>query len=43
VIVKGGVILLTGQQPPVVFKVAMPLFAVGLLELHVRLADAEAA
>ena len=36
-IVKGGAILLTGQQPPVVFEAAMPLFAVGLLGLHARL------
>lgn len=36
-VVKGGSILLTGQQPPVVFVAAMPLFAVGLLGLHARL------
>jgi hypothetical protein len=36
-VVKGGAILLTGQQPPVVFETAMPLFAVGLLGLHARL------
>jgi hypothetical protein len=36
-VVKGGGILLTGQQPPVVFETAMPLFAVGLLGLHARL------
>jgi hypothetical protein len=36
-VVKGGSILLTGQQPPVVFEAAMPLFAVGLLGLHARL------
>jgi hypothetical protein len=36
-VVKGGGILLTGQQPPVVFEAAMPLFAVGLLGLHARL------
>ena len=36
-VVKGGAILLTGQQPPVVFESAMPLFAVGLLGLHARL------
>jgi hypothetical protein len=29
-VVKGGSILLTGQQPSVVFEAAMPLFAVGL-------------
>ena len=36
-IVKGGSILVTGQQPPVVFEAALPLFAVGLLGLHARL------
>lgn len=36
-VIKGGTILLTGQQPPVVFKAALPLFAVGLLGLHARL------
>ncbi len=36
-VVKGGAILLTSQQPPVVFESAMPLFAVGLLGLHARL------
>jgi hypothetical protein len=36
-VVKGGSILLTGQQPPVVFEAAMPLFAVGLLGLYARL------
>ena len=36
-VVKGGSILLTGQQPPVVFEAAMPLFALGLLGLHARL------
>jgi hypothetical protein len=36
-VVKGGAILLTGQQPPVVFEAAMPLFAVGLLGLYARL------
>lgn len=35
-VVKGGAILLTGHQPPVVFEAAMPLFAVGLLGLHAR-------
>ena len=35
--VKGGAILLTGQQPPVVFEAALPLFALGLLGLHARL------
>jgi hypothetical protein len=37
-VVKGGAILLTGQQPPVVFEAAIPLFAVGLLGLHGRFA-----
>jgi hypothetical protein len=36
-VVKGGSILLTGQQPPAVFEAAIPLFAVGLLGLHARL------
>ena len=36
-VVKGGAILLTGQQPPIIFEAAMPLFAVGLLGLHARL------
>ena len=36
-VVKGGAILLTGHQPPVVFEAAMPLFALGLLGLHARL------
>ena len=35
-VVKGGSILLTGQQPPVVFEAALPLF-LGLLGLHARL------
>ena len=36
-VVKGGAILLTGQQPPVVFEAALPLFALGLLGLYARL------
>lgn len=36
-VVKGGSILLTGQQPPVIFEAALPLFALGLLGLHARL------
>ena len=36
-VVKGGAILLTGQQPPVVFEAALPLFALGLLGLHARI------
>jgi hypothetical protein len=34
---KGGAIILTGEQPPVVFEAALPLFAVGLVGLHARL------
>jgi hypothetical protein len=34
---KGGAIMLTGEQPPVLFSAAMPLFAVGLVGLHARL------
>lgn len=36
-VVKGGGILLTDEQLPVVFAAAMPLFAVGLLGLNARL------
>ena len=36
-IVEGGSLLITGQQPLVVFEAALPLFAVGLLGLHARL------
>ena len=36
-VVKGGSILLTGQQPPVIFEAALPLFALGLMGLHARL------
>ncbi len=36
-IVKGGGILLTGEQLPLVFEAALPLFAVGLLGLNARL------
>ena len=36
-LVKGRSILITGQQPPVVFEAALPLFALGLLGLHARL------
>lgn len=36
-VVKGGSILLTGRQPPLVFEAALPLFALGLLGLHARL------
>ena len=36
-VVKGGSILITGQQPPVVFEAALPLFALGLLGLRARL------
>ena len=34
---KGGAIMLTGEQPPVVFSAAQPLFAAGLVGLHARL------
>ncbi len=34
---KGGAIMLTGEQPPVVFSAALPLFAAGLVGLHARL------
>ncbi len=34
---KGGAILLTGGQPPVLFEAAVPLFAIGLVGLHARL------
>jgi hypothetical protein len=34
---KGGSIILTGEQPPVVFEAALPLFAAGLVGLHARL------
>ncbi len=33
---KGGAIMLTGEQPPVVFEAALPLFAAGLVGLHAR-------
>jgi hypothetical protein len=36
-VVKGGAIMLTGEQPPVLFEAALPLFAVGLVGLHARL------
>jgi hypothetical protein len=36
-VVKGGAIILTGEQPPVLFEAALPLFAVGLVGLHARL------
>ena len=36
-VVKGGAIKLTGEQPPMVFEAALPLFAVGLVGLHARL------
>ena len=37
---KGGAIILTGEQPPVVFEAALPLFAAGLVGLHARLGGA---
>jgi len=36
-IIKGASILLTGDQPPVVFEAAMPLFAIGVVGLGARL------
>jgi hypothetical protein len=36
-IIKGVSILLTGDQPPVVFEAAMPLLAVGVVGLGARL------
>jgi hypothetical protein len=38
-IIKGVSILLTGDQPPVVFEAAMPLFAVGVVGLGARLGE----
>jgi hypothetical protein len=37
-VLKGGSILLTGEQPPLLLEAALPLFAVGLLGLDARLA-----
>ena len=34
---KGGAIILTGEQPPLLFEAAPPLFAAGLVGLHARL------
>src|SRR5215207_6857096 len=34
---KGGAIMLTGEQPPMVFEAVLPLFAAGLVGLHARL------
>ena len=36
-VIKGGGILLTGEQLPLVFEAALPLYAIGLLGLHARL------
>lgn len=36
-VLKGGAIMLTGEQPPILFEAALPLFAVGLVGLHARL------
>lgn len=36
-VLKGGAIMLTGEQPPILFEGALPLFAVGLVGLHARL------
>jgi len=33
-VLKGGAIMLTGEQPPILFEAALPLFAVGLVGLH---------
>lgn len=38
-IVKGASILLTGDQPPLVFEAAMPLFAIGVMGLGARLGE----
>ena len=38
-ILKGGSILLTGVQPPLVFETAMPLFAFGVAGLGARLGE----
>ena len=36
-VLKGGAIILTGEQPPLLFEAAPPLFAAGLVGLHARL------
>lgn len=38
-VVKGGGILLAGEQPPLVFEAAMPLFALGVVGLGARLGE----
>jgi hypothetical protein len=38
-VVKGSAILLTGEQPPVVYEGAQPLFVAGLVGLHARLEE----
>src|SRR5215207_7869892 len=36
-VLKGGAIILTGEQPPLLFEAAPPLFVAGLVGLHARL------
>lgn len=39
-VAKGGVIMMGGDQPPVLFEAGAPLFVIGLLGLRARLAGA---
>lgn len=39
-VLKGGAIILTGEQPPLLFQAAPPLFAAGLVGLHACLGGA---